>query len=187
MKLIVGLGNIGPSYALTRHNIGFMILDILSSDIVKKSCLSLVKKTKIENQDVLLAKPQTQMNLSGKAVQSLLHFYKISIEDLLVIHDDIDLDFLSMKFQKNRGPGGNNGILSIHEILGHNRYLRLKLGVGRPPPPQSASSYVLSPFAKTQLGDLEDFLLKATQAVKYFIVHGEEKAGNKYNQKKDLK
>ena len=208
MKLIVGLGNVGASYSLTRHNIGFMAIDAIAETLqFKKTNLSLVQKINIENQPVLLAKPQTQMNLSGKSVQELLSYYKLEVEDLLVVHDDMDLDFLKMKFQKSRGAGGHNGIQNIHDLLGHSDYFRLKLGVGRPISPLqkhessikasgriipqrpqiSTSNYVLSPFEKDQLEDLEKFLIKSTEAMKHFVLQGGESARNIYNQdSKDL-
>ena len=205
MKLIVGLGNVGVSHSLTRHNIGFMAVDAMSEDPqFKKVDLSLVQKININNQPTLLAKPQTQMNLSGKAVQKLIAYYKLDIEDILVIHDDIDLDFLRMKFQKGRGAGGHNGVQNIHEHLGHSDYFRLKLGVGRPiskstldthtsngisesiipkRPKVSTSTYVLSPFEKDQFSLLEKFLLQSIEAIRHFVLHGGESAGNTYNKK----
>ena len=205
MKLIAGLGNKGPSYQMTRHNIGFMVVDALSESSWKKSEFSLTQK--IQKNQVLLAKPQTQMNLSGQAVQHLMSYYKVENQNLLVIHDDIDLEFLQMKFQKGRGHGGHNGVRNIHELLGHSDYYRLRLGVGRrssqiPVQPASAtgildelsrvqkinqvSKYVLSPFSKEELPQLEEFLVQSVKAVEYFISNGGESAGNHFNQKKVL-
>lgn len=154
MKLIVGLGNPGPTHAFTKHNIGFMTVDALCDSEWKKAHQSFISKTKIENHSVLLLKPQTYMNQSGRAVQEVLSYYKIPTQDLLVVHDDIDLSFLSMKFQKNRGAGGHNGIASLNECLGNTDYHRLKLGVGRPEK-SSVSSYVLSPFQKNKCLNLK--------------------------------
>ena len=130
MKLIVGLGNPGKNHIFTRHNIGFMLIDALSdgSDFQNKHD-SLIQKIQIGSQPVLLAKPQTYMNLSGKAVQAIMKFYKISKENLLVVQDDKDQNFLSIKFQKSRGSGGHNGIKDIHKMLGTEDYARLKLGI----------------------------------------------------------
>ena len=187
MKLIVGLGNTGASYSLTRHNLGFMVVDALAEDSqFKKSDFSLIQKINIQGQPVLLAKPQTQMNLSGKAVQHLLSYYKIDVKDLLVIHDDLDLDLSQMKFQSGRGAGGHNGVQDIHECLGHSDYFRLKLGVGHPSRKQlktPVDAYVLSSFSKEELGDLEQFLIKSTEAVRHFILNGGESARNIYNKK----
>ena len=191
MKLIVGLGNPGPSYSLTRHNIGFMALDSLAEPedwSRKKSEKSFTQKINIQNTQVLLAKPQTKMNLSGEAVQKLLSYYKISVKDLLVVHDDIDLEFLRMKFQINRGSGGHNGVQNIHEALGRSDYYRLKLGVGRSLSQEKVPSYVLSPFEPEQLPHLEEFLVQSVRAIKHFVIYGGLSASDKFNQKpkKDL-
>ena len=130
MKLIIGLGNPGNSYLFTRHNIGFMLVDALSLDShFQKKHKSLIHKTQISNTPVLLVKPQTYMNLSGEAVSEITNFYKISIENILVIQDDKDQNFLSIKFQKSRGHGGHNGIRSIHKMIATKDYARLKLGI----------------------------------------------------------
>ena len=205
MKLIVGLGNIGSHYQLTRHNVGFMVVDALGSSSWQKSELSFVQK--IQNNQVLLVKPQTQMNLSGRAVQYLMSYYKVENQDLLVIHDDIDLEFLQMKFQRGRGHGGHNGVRNIHELLGHSDYYRLRLGVGRNSPKKSVqlnsstgvldeqvrvhkihqvSKHVLSQFSKEELPQLEEFLAQSVQAVEHFISKGGESAGNYFNQKQSL-
>lgn len=183
MKCIVGLGNPGEKYLFTRHNIGFMVVDALGEDGFQKKHESLIKKIQIEKTSVLLVKPQTYMNLSGKAVREIVTFYKISLDDLLVIQDDIDQPFLHLKFQKNRGHGGHNGIRHIHKELGASDYARLKLGIGRGEEPliTSTSDYVLSPFSEGELPSLKDFLFFSSQAVLYFIEEGFKKAANKYN------
>ena len=129
MKIIVGLGNPGSKYLFTRHNLGFILIDALGGDrLFQNKYKSQIQKTEIENETVLLVKPQTFMNLSGQAVQQIIHFYKIPLENLLVIHDDKDLPFGTMKFQKSRGDGGHNGIKSIHKELGTKDYSRFKNG-----------------------------------------------------------
>ena len=148
------------------------------------------QKITIQDESVLLAKPQTYMNLSGQAVQEILSYYKIPKENLLVVHDDLDLQLLQMKFQKDRGAGGHNGVAHIHQCLGHSQYYRLKLGIS--PLKNSPAydhyknnihSYVLSSFSKDEKPYLEKLTMRAVEAVKYFIVHGGEKAGSLYNQK----
>ncbi len=193
MHLIVGLGNIGQEYALTRHNIGFMVCDYwlksLGGSTYKNEHKSLVVKFKIENpqiknefQEVLLTKPQTFMNKSGEAVQALLQFYKIPLQNLLVIHDDIDQPYGSMKFHHNRGHGGQNGVRNITELLGTSEYSRLKMGVGRPADPRfEIANYVLSPFAKEQQLTLKNYLDVGSQAIEAFIFNGLNKASTKYN------
>lgn len=130
MKIIVGLGNPGTKYIWTRHNLGFMLIDGMAPNSkFQKKYKSQIQKTKIEGTPVLLAKPQTFMNLSGQAVREILNFYKIPLEDLLVIHDDKDQVFGKIKFQKSRGDGGHNGIKNIHQELQSPDYCRLKMGV----------------------------------------------------------
>lgn len=130
MKLIVGLGNPGSNHLFTRHNIGFMLIDALAKDSsFQNKHKSLIQKIKISDELVILAKPQTYMNLSGEAVREIMAFYKIDVEDLLVVQDDKDQNFLSIKFQQDRGYGGHNGIKSIHQQLKTETYTRLKLGI----------------------------------------------------------
>lgn len=211
MKLIVGLGNPGFSYLMTRHNIGFMVLDSIAEISFKKKQKSLIQKTVLKEQSVLFAKPQTYMNLSGEAVRDLINFYKIPLKNLLVIQDDVDQTFLSLKFQKNRGHGGHRGIENIHYHLKTPDYVRLKLGVGRPKSHslsaqhkkeslqqnpkteeletdskhiiQSTSDYVLSPFTEKEQSLLKSFLKISVEAVLYFIKEGFEKSAGKYNGK----
>lgn len=186
MFLIVGLGNPGPKYAMNRHNIGFMVCDYwlksLSGSDYREEHKALTKKFKIEDTEIMLAKPQTYMNKSGESVQALMAFYKIAKQDLLVIHDDVDLPFGSMKIQFNRGPGGQNGIKSISQMLGNNEYARLKMGVGRPPHPDfDTGDYVLGNFPKEELVLMDQYLEKAADAVESFIFDGLNKASTKFN------
>ena len=189
MKLIVGLGNPGASYLMTRHNVGFMVIDALSKDSFMKKHQSLIQKITLAGEPVLLVKPQIYMNCSGEAVRDLMAFYKIPPQDLLVIQDDVDQPFLNMKFQKSRGHGGHRGIQNIHDSLKTPDYVRLKLGVGRPHsseeqnPPPSTSDYVLAPFSKKEQTLLKDFLKKSVQAVLCFIEEGFEKAAGEFNRK----
>lgn len=186
MHLIVGLGNPGQKYSLNRHNIGFMAVDYwlksLNGSDYREEHKALTKKFKFENSDILLAKPQTFMNLSGQSVVSLMNFYKIPKEKLLVIHDDIDQAFGSMKIQHNRGHGGQNGVRNITELLGHSEYARLKLGVGRPLHPDfDIGDYVLGNFPKEEAVLLDTYLKKAADAVESFILDGLNKASTKFN------
>ena len=188
MKLIVGLGNPGASYLMTRHNVGFMVIDALSEGSFVKKHKSLIQKIPLAGTPTLLAKPQTYMNCSGEAVRDLMGFYKVPLQNLLVIQDDVDQLFLSMKFQKNRGHGGHRGIQSIHEDIKTSDYARLKLGVGRPHseedrPSPSTADYVLSSFSEQEQELLKTFLEKSVQAVLSFIEKGFEKSAGKFNQK----
>lgn len=194
MQLIVGLGNPGSQYAMNRHNIGFMSVDLFiramggdpSALSWKQEHKALTKKIKItqgaKEKEILVAKPQTYMNKSGESVVSLMNFYKISKSDLLVVQDDIDQNFGSMKIQYNRGHGGQNGIKNISELFGGSDYHRLKLGVGRPAHPgYDIGDYVLGNFPKEELPQLELVLEKSTRAIESFIFDGPDKAATKYN------
>jgi PTH1 family peptidyl-tRNA hydrolase len=186
MWLVVGLGNPGVQYALTRHNIGFMALDLLAQGLGnppwREEHRALTCKLKLDDTPVLFAKPMTYMNKSGESVQALLNFYKISVENLIVIHDEVDFPFAQMKIHKNRSAGGNNGIKSISEILGTQDYTRLRLGIGRPPHPEmQVADYVLQKFSAEEQSALPEFLNKAGDAVEALIFDGLSKASTKFN------
>ncbi len=158
MKLIVGLGNPGPTYASTRHNIGFMVIDKLLkelpySNITKKSFFGELYKSK----DLLFLKPTTYMNLSGKSVQAVANFYKIKSNDILVIHDDLDLPFGALRIKIGGGSGGHNGLKSIDEAIG-KEYYRLRLGIGKPEHKGMVVNFVLSPFASEEANLLDAFV-----------------------------
>lgn len=185
MFLVAGLGNPGGKYALTRHNIGFMALDAYCASIGnprwKEERQALVTRLKIEDQEVLFVKPQTYMNKSGEAVRALLDYYKIPLENLIVIHDEIDIGFGAIKIHKNRGAGGNNGVKSINEVLGTQDYVRLKLGVGRPSHPKmDVSAHVLQSFSAEEQVHLHDFLAIAGDAMESLIFDGYSKAATKF-------
>ena len=130
MKIVAGLGNPGAKYLLTRHNLGFMLIDVIANGSpFQNKHRSHIYKREIEGEEVLLVKPQTFMNLSGQAVREIVNFYKVPLEDLLVIQDDKDQLFGKMKFQKSRGHGGHKGIVNIHQELQSQDYCRLKMGV----------------------------------------------------------
>lgn len=189
MHLIVGLGNPGPKYLLTRHNIGFMLIDALSqfwgqysTSSFKSEHKALTQKLKLGENSILLAKPQTFMNLSGESVQALLKFYDIPIEKLIVAHDEVDIEFGQLRFQTNRGHAGNNGVRNIHERLGTNAYKRLKLGVGRPLNPHlSMADHVLQNFNPNEQAELPDLLKKACQAMEVYLSQGFQKAATEFN------
>lgn len=150
MKIIVGLGNPGTKYIFTRHNLGFMLIDALAEEAsFQKKYNSLIQKVQINEQKAILVKPQTFMNLSGQAIKEIMNFYKIELENLLVIHDDKDQVFGKMKFQKTRGDGGHKGIKNIHKELQTNNYTRLKLGIG--PDYQKQEDKDKSPSTNTPL------------------------------------
>ena len=186
MKFIVGLGNPGSKYLLTRHNIGFMVIDTIAERLstpYKNKWNSDYIKSKIKNHDIILQKPLTYMNLSGQSVQTCLSFFKGTPEDLLVVQDDISMPFGALKLQKNRSSGGHNGIKDINNHLNTQNYARLKVGVGEPSEKQGVIDYVLSNFSKQEQQKLPDLLVDCEFAIVSFIEDGLDKAANKYNRK----
>jgi PTH1 family peptidyl-tRNA hydrolase len=199
MKLIVGLGNPGPKYQTTRHNIGFLFIDAMveacaGSRQYKSEFKSETQKFKLAGEPVVVCKPQTFMNLSGEAVQPLMKFYNLEPADVLVVHDEIDQPFGTMKFQTKRGHGGHNGIRNIHQMLGTNEYGRLRLGVGRPPvfvndagepvgKTMDVHEWVLQSFSKTESARMGDFLELALQGVETWAKDGLPAASTKFNGK----
>jgi len=137
MKIIAGLGNPGDSYRLTRHNMGYLVVDALADDcgipIQKKKFEALLGDGRIAEHRVLLVKPQTFMNLSGMSLRQLLDFYQKTTDDLLVIHDDLDLSFGTVRVKVGGGDGGHKGIRSLIEHLGDANFIRVRLGIGKPP------------------------------------------------------
>jgi PTH1 family peptidyl-tRNA hydrolase len=188
MKLIVGLGNPGDKYHHTRHNIGFLTLDKLAQKLGITSWKSQLRgelaQCTFKTQKVLLLKPQTFMNLSGECVIPVMQFYKVNIDDLLVLQDDVDLPLGELRFQRNRGHGGQNGIRNISEQLGHTDYSRLKLGVGRPTHPEhQLADYVLSPFSSEEAPLLDKTQQRAINGIETWILDGLAKASDITNRK----
>ncbi len=191
MHLIVGLGNPGKKYLFTRHNIGFIAIDVFKepdSPSEKAEQKAFTYKMNVHGHDVLLVKPQTFMNVSGESVQGLMAYYKIELENILVVHDDADLPYGTIRFQKDASPGGHNGIKSIHALLGTDKYTRLKLGVGRPEvlsekTRQDTADYLLQSFSNEDKEHLEDYMIRAALAIETFIVEGYEIASSKHNKR----
>jgi len=183
MKLIVGLGNPGPTYSQNRHNIGFMVVDELIKDfnannISKKSFFGELYKSK----DTLFLKPTTYMNLSGKSVQAVALFFKIKPEDILVIHDEIDLPFGAVRIKRGGGHGGHNGLKSIDSLI-TKEYNRLRLGVGKPERKEMVASYVLSDFDKTEQNVLESFVKYGAKVASRWQELELEELKSKYSKK----
>lgn len=199
MKLIVGLGNPGAKYQLTRHNIGFLCADSLvevysGQRSFKNEFKAETQKIQIAGEPVLVVKPQTFMNLSGESVQPLLAFHKLSLDDLLVVHDEVDVPFGEMRFQRKRGHGGHNGIRNIHQLLATDDYARLRLGVGRPKvfvndsgektrPAQEVHEYVLSNFSKDEQQKMPAFLELAMDGIEVWVKQGVAQASTLFNSK----
>ena len=160
MKLIVALGNPGEQYLKTRHNAGFLFMDYLVDhchiDNYQSKFKGAFTKGEIENTPLFFLKPLTFMNLSGHAVQEAAHFFKIIPENILVIHDDLDLPFGAVKIKQGGSSGGHNGIKSIEQSLGSSNFWRLRIGIDRPPLKEQVSDYVLSNFSNKELDDLCD-------------------------------
>ena len=166
MHLIVGLGNIGEKYQLTRHNVGFMVIDeitknLSTSNIQKSNFHSTLEKSAYD----LYSKPTTFMNNSGMAVQAIKEYYKLGIEDIIVIHDDIDLPFGTVKFKIGGGHGGHNGLRSIDSHIG-KEYIRVRIGVGKPQDKSDVANYVLDNFSKEELNKLPDIISHTIEAIK---------------------
>src|SRR5271157_39429 len=183
--LLVGLGNPGREYRANRHNLGFMTIDLLSQELnVRLSRVqskALVGIGALDDRKVVLAKPQTYMNLSGQAVSALLRFYKIPLERLLVIHDELDLPLGTLRLRPGGGSAGNRGLASIIEQLGTQDFPRLRIGIGHPPGQMSGADYVLQDFSAAEQELLEMVLKRAVEAAQVFVRLGLETAMNQYN------
>ena len=166
MKLVVGLGNPGEKYPLTRHNAGFMVIDEIVRHYVAGPHFNKKFEAIVYNldQDNILIKPQTFMNLSGKAVNRLVNFYKIKPQDLLVVHDDIDLDFGEIKDQFGRGSAGHNGVESVIKALGSDQFERVRVGIGRPTAGVGVEDYVLQKFSEDE-NDVHKLIERAAEVV----------------------
>jgi len=186
MKMIVGLGNPGKEYAQTKHNIGFLVVDAIAEAaeavVEKKQCQALTGQANWDGQKILLVKPQTYMNLSGQAVIELLHYYKDRIDDLLVVHDDLDLPPGQLRFKQGGSAGGHNGIKNIIAQLNSTDFDRLKIGIGHGK--YDTKDYVLSPFTGADRQAIAEAVETAVPAVKLWLEEGIAPAMNQYNRKK---
>jgi PTH1 family peptidyl-tRNA hydrolase len=183
--LIAGLGNPGRQYKTSRHNIGFMLVNQLAAklDITfsRVESRALVCKKKYKDRSIILAKPQTFMNLSGQAVGALVKFYKIPLENLMVVYDDVDLPFGKIRIRPSGGSAGQKGVASIIERLGTREFPRLRLGLDRPPGRMQAASYVLRDFSQEEVDFLPEILDRGVDAVLTFVSLGLVTAMNQYN------
>lgn len=188
MYVIVGLGNPDAKYRGTRHNAGFRSLDILAErnhiDVSVRKHRALMGKGIIQGQKVILAKPQTYMNLSGESVLELAEYYKIDLEELIVLYDDISLDPGQLRIREKGSAGGHNGIKNIIAELGTNVFPRIKIGVGEKPPRMDLVDYVLGRFSEEEKPLMEEAFGRAAEAVEMIIGEGIAAAMNHYNQKK---
>jgi PTH1 family peptidyl-tRNA hydrolase len=183
--LLIGLGNPGREYRDNRHNVGFMLIDRLIVRLnargMKVQSKAIVTTATYEDRKLILAKPQTYMNLSGQSAQGLLNFYKIPVENMLVAHDDLDLPFGTIRIRPGGGPGGQKGMASTIERLGTKEFPRLRIGIGRPPGRMDPAAYVLQDFSRDEMKTLSEIVDRAAEAALTFVTDGLNKAMNKYN------
>jgi peptidyl-tRNA hydrolase, PTH1 family len=184
VKIIVGLGNPGVHYQWSRHNIGFQVVDRLAEInhilVSTKRFKALYGTGWINPKMVVLAKPMTFMNRSGEAVKKTINFFHIGMEDLIVIHDDLDLPLGRLRFKRRGGDGGHQGVRSIIESIGGNTFLRLKVGIGRPPKGMEPAEYVLTSFDGMEQSYLNGILSRAAESLMVMLSEGIEAAMNRY-------
>ena len=183
--LVVGLGNPGPSYAANRHNVGAMVLDELAARAgVKlspgkgKRARTLIGEGRLAGRRVVLARPTTYMNESGGPVRGLLDYHSIPATDLVVVHDELDIPFASVRLKRGGGEGGHNGLRSVSRATGTRDYLRVRVGIGRPPGRQDPADFVLKDFSATERKDLDLLLAEAADATEELLAVGLEAAQN---------
>jgi len=187
MYLIFGLGNPGSRYQFTRHNVGFMVLEKLAAqlemELRQKSFDALWSKGKLKGKNVILAMPQTYMNLSGKAVRKLLAFFKADINNLIVIHDDLDLPFGTVRLKTGGGNAGHKGLESIVEQLGSSDFMRVRIGIGKPAEKARIESYVLERFEPKEEAVLKPIIQSAADAASEILLSDMQAAMVKYHTK----
>lgn len=185
MKWFVGLGNPGKQYELTRHNIGFMALDRFADrhgiKITQSKCKGLLGEGVVAGQKVYLLKPQTYMNLSGESIRAFMDFYKAQIEDLIVVYDDLDTPFGSIRLRYQGSAGGHNGIKSTIQHLGTQSFQRIRMGISRPAPGRDIADYVLHTFSKEELTKMPPLLDKTCDAMEHLLEHTFENTMAKFN------
>src|SRR3954468_18889718 len=183
--LVVGLGNPGPNYAGTRHNVGAMVVDVLADRVRGRfkshRARADVVETRFGDQRVVLAKPRSYMNESGGPVVGLRDFFKLPEEQIVAVHDELDLDFGMIRLKLGGGDNGHNGLKSLRRSLGSGEFHRVRVGIGRPPGRQDPADWVLRDFSAAERKELDLHLERAADAVETLVVDGLEKAQNTYN------
>ena len=181
--LLVGLGNPGKKYEKTRHNVGFMVIDELIKELNATNSSSSFKGELYKSGNILLLKPTTYMNLSGESVVLVKNFYKIDLDDIVVIHDDLDLPFGAIRFKKGGGNGGHNGLKSLDTLIGKD-YIRVRIGIGKPQNKSEVANYVLSNFSNNEEKYLEQIISHTIKAVLEFLKNRDlEQIKSKYSVK----
>jgi PTH1 family peptidyl-tRNA hydrolase len=196
MKLIVGLGNPGPEYAYTPHNSGFLAVDriaeICGVQVANRRCRALTARTKLVGHDVLLAKPETFMNLSGIAVSALLQELELNVEDLIVLYDELAFPLGMLRIAQRGSANGHNGVKSISGALGTEEWNRIRIGIGKPPLESGrevkagGTDYLLAPMRKAELAVLDEVLDQAVRAVEAVLTKGVGAAMNEFNKKVEI-
>jgi len=185
MHLVLGLGNPGGRYRHNRHNVGFMVIDRLArragAACDRKLLGALVAKVELRGEDVVLAQPQSFMNLSGQPTASLRGFYKCPVERIVVVHDELDLPFGDVRVKLGGGHGGHNGVRDIQAKLGENGFVRVRFGIGRPPAGRDTANYVLSDFTGDEAAQLDELVDLAADAVETVVSEGVQAAMNRFN------
>ena len=191
MKMIAGLGNPGTEYAVTKHNVGFMLADALAERIGASSWRTkqdaLVAEARLGAEKILLVKPLTYMNESGRAVGPLLDWYKLGPEDLVVAHDDMDIPVGTVRIRKKGGAGGHNGMKSVIYHVRDENFVRVRIGIGRPGEHQDVIRHVLSPFSAEDVPKVREAIEYLLPAVECIVQEGVDLAMNRYNPRKEKK
>jgi PTH1 family peptidyl-tRNA hydrolase len=191
MKIIAGLGNPGSEYAATKHNVGFMLVDALADklgiDNWQDKFDAKVAQGFLGTEKILLVKPLTYMNESGRAIGPLMNFYKLEPEDLIVVHDDMDIPAGTVRIRKKGSAGGHNGIKSVLAHLGDEHFARVRIGIGRPLPGWTVVNHVLAPFTDEDKPKIKEAINYLLPAVECIVKDDVDMAMNKYNPKKQKK
>lgn len=185
MWLVVGLGNPDAKYRGTRHNIGFEVVDLLaeraSTTLSEKKFKAHMAKARLAGTDVVLLEPQTYMNLSGESVGPALGFYKLTVEQVIVVHDELDLEMGKSRLKRGGGHGGHNGLRSLIQCLPSPGFVRLRMGIGRPPPSWDPADYVLSRFTAAERAIVDKAIGEAADAIEAVLKDGLDRAMNTFN------
>ena len=184
--LVVGLGNPGPDYAGTRHNVGFLVVDELAARsrgrfAKHKRAHAQVAEERVQGHRAVLAKPSSYMNESGGPVKGLLDFYKVPMDRLVVVHDELDIPFAALRLKLGGGDNGHNGLRSIRRSTGSGEFYRVRVGIGRPPGRQDPADFVLKPWASVERAELPLLVSDAADAVELLLHEGLERAQNRYH------
>jgi PTH1 family peptidyl-tRNA hydrolase len=187
LKLIIGLGNPGSRYQFSRHNMGFLVLDQLASNhrisLNQKGFDCCFGKGRIDGISVFLAKPQIYMNMSGIAVRKLVDYFKTDPKDMIVIHDDLDLPFPSIRIKTGGGHAGHKGLMSTIDHVGDQEFIRVRLGIGKPVMKSMTEDYVLQPFTEEEMKELSHIVTTGSDAVTEIMTSGVQTAMNHYNER----